>query len=236
MAKEEVNICISTNIFEHPLWRSDKLSRFEAWLYLLNEANLKDSKHYAGNQVVEIKRGQLAVTLAVLADSFGWTIKRVRNFLDLLENDKRIKKGTEKGTKKTLITICDFDNYIFENKERAQERAQEGHDVLDPPLPPQPPVKPPKKTKEEIKAEREKRAKVFYKSLIPFVDIYGKDMIRAFYDYWVEPNKSGTRMRFEMEKTWETSKRLGTWERNNFNGKHKEPESRGFKVHPAISN
>lgn len=103
-------------------------------------------------------------------------------------------------------------------------------------MPPPPPVKPPKKTKEEINAEREKRAKVFYKSLVPFVDIYGKDMIRAFYDYWVEPNKSGSRMRFEMEKTWETSKRLGTWERNNFNGKHKEPESRGFKAHPAISN
>ena len=38
-----------------------------------------------------------------------------------------------------------------------------------------------------------------------------KDMIRAFFDYWSELNKSETKMRYELEKTWELPKRLSTW-------------------------
>lgn len=55
----------------------------------------------------------------------------------------------------------------------------------------------------------------FYNSLIPYVSVYGKEMIRAFYDYWTEPNKSKTKMRFQMEKTWDVSRRLARWEKNN---------------------
>ena len=57
----------------------------------------------------------------------------------------------------------------------------------------------------------EVRSKKFYDSLIPFVELYGKEMIRAFYDYWTEPNKSRTKMRFELEKTWDVKRRLNTW-------------------------
>ena len=59
------------------------------------------------------------------------------------------------------------------------------------------------------------REKAFEKSLIPFVSsrggTYEPTMIRAFFNYWTEKNKSGTKMRFELEKTWETAKRLQTW-------------------------
>ena len=62
------------------------------------------------------------------------------------------------------------------------------------------------------------RAKNFYDSLVPFLESYPKAMIRSFYDYWSEPNKSKTKMRFELEKTWETSRRLSTWaHREGFN-------------------
>lgn len=60
-------------------------------------------------------------------------------------------------------------------------------------------------------ATLEQRTKVFYDSLVPFVEVYGKEMIRAFYNYWTEPNKSKTKMRFELEKTWDVSRRLVTW-------------------------
>ena len=78
-----------------------------------------------------------------------------------------------------------------------------------------------RKTKEEIKAETELRRKSFGKSLIPYVDVYGKQMIRAFYDYWSELNKSGTKMKWELERTWELDRRLKKWERKDseYNGK-----------------
>lgn len=88
-----------------------------------------------------------------------------------------------------------------------------------------------KKTPKGVKKEKEvaasaatpedelkKRAGVFYKSLVPFVETYGREMIRQFYDYWTEPNKSRTKMRYELERTWDTKRRLNTWaSRENIN-------------------
>lgn len=61
----------------------------------------------------------------------------------------------------------------------------------------------------------EKRERTFRDSLAPFVSKYGEEMIRAFCDYWTERNKSGTKMRFEMEKTWDTARRLVRWDMKN---------------------
>lgn len=67
----------------------------------------------------------------------------------------------------------------------------------------------------------ESRKEDFYNSLVPFVPMYGKDMVRAFFDYWSEPNKSRSKMKFELERTWELSRRLNTWASrdNQFNSK-----------------
>lgn len=75
---------------------------------------------------------------------------------------------------------------------------------------------------EEKKAEQAKklaaaraatleRKKEFYDSLVHYVERYGKAMVRDFFDYWSELNKSETKMRFETNKTWEVAKRLATW-------------------------
>lgn len=65
--------------------------------------------------------------------------------------------------------------------------------------------------KDAAKAATLSRKESFYNSLIPFVGRYPKEMIRAFFDYWSELNKSGSKMRFEMQKTWELPLRLATW-------------------------
>lgn len=56
----------------------------------------------------------------------------------------------------------------------------------------------------------------FYKSLVPFVEQYGKEMIRAFYDHWSEPNKSKTKFLMEMKATWDLKRRLSKWEGNQY--------------------
>lgn len=65
--------------------------------------------------------------------------------------------------------------------------------------------------KDAAKAATLSRKESFYQLLVPFVGQYPKEMIRAFFDYWSELNKSGTRMRYELEKTWELPRRLSTW-------------------------
>jgi hypothetical protein len=75
-----------------------------------------------------------------------------------------------------------------------------------------------KKTIEEIKTDHlkieqqlnEKKQK-FYEDCKPYLEKYPKDMLRRFYNYWIEMNKSKTKMRYELERTFEISKRLATW-------------------------
>lgn len=78
------------------------------------------------------------------------------------------------------------------------------------------------------KAATLSRKDAFYKSLVPYVERYGRDMVRDFFDYWSEMNKSETKMRFEQQTTWEVGKRLATWEkREKINGKP------NYSVQPA---
>tara|TARA_R100000781_G_scaffold63337_1_gene40198 strand:- start:3208 stop:3867 length:660 start_codon:yes stop_codon:yes gene_type:complete len=46
-------------------------------------------------------------------------------------------------------------------------------------------------------------------------DILERSQIEQFIDYWTETNKSRTLMRYEMEKTWNTNKRILRWKKNN---------------------
>ncbi|GAO43768.1 hypothetical protein FPE01S_02_08740 [Flavihumibacter petaseus NBRC 106054] len=72
----------------------------------------------------------------------------------------------------------------------------------------------------------EDREQEFYVELASYVQTYGKEMIRKFYDYWREPNKSRSKMRWEQERTWELKLRLIKWEERDasFNrGKSERP-------------
>ena len=43
---------------------------------------------------------------------------------------------------------------------------------------------------------------------------YDEVLLNGFIDYWTEPNKSNTKMKFELNKTWQTELRLKTWATN----------------------
>jgi hypothetical protein len=43
---------------------------------------------------------------------------------------------------------------------------------------------------------------------------YDKDMLLAFYDYWIEVDGNG-KMKFQFQATWQTNLRLARWSKNN---------------------
>lgn len=65
--------------------------------------------------------------------------------------------------------------------------------------------------KDAAKAATLKRKEEFRASLSEFENSYHASTLSAFFNYWSELNKSGTKMLFEMKPTWELSKRLATW-------------------------
>ena len=77
--------------------------------------------------------------------------------------------------------------------------------------------------KEEKENMIDSRKLKFASTLKPFVEKYGKEMIREFYEYWTEPNKSNTKFRQELEKTWSLERRLDTWASNQKSFEIKKP-------------
>lgn len=75
-------------------------------------------------------------------------------------------------------------------------------------------------------ASLEARRLSFGKKLIPYVDVYGKEMIRKFFNYWSESNENGRKMRYEMQKTFNIKMRLRTWRTNDYERTYKARRNR----------
>lgn len=93
--------------------------------------------------------------------------------------------------------------------------------------------------KAAAKAATIARKEEFYDSLVPYVEMYGKEMVREFFDYWSEMNKSETKMRFEQQPTWEIGRRLSTWaKREKINGNRNyqnQRDSQQRKLNSAVA-
>ncbi len=78
-----------------------------------------------------------------------------------------------------------------------------------------------KKPKNKFIETFDLRKESFRESLKPFTKynrnpegLYDADTVKNFFEYWTEPNKSRSKMRWETEKTWDLSKRIQYWTRN----------------------
>ncbi len=70
----------------------------------------------------------------------------------------------------------------------------------------------------------------FSTTLIPFLETYDKDLIRAFCDYWTEHGENDKKMRFEKEKSFGLSRRLATWNKNNFGNKNTDKKQTQYEL------
>ena len=60
------------------------------------------------------------------------------------------------------------------------------------------------------------RKRDFMEECKTFGEKYDHKMINSFYFYWAQENRSGRKMRFELEKTWNTGMRLKNWENRSY--------------------
>lgn len=116
-------ISIDRSIQNHWLFKEKRtFSKFEAWIYLLMEANHSKAKVPIGNQIVTVEKGQRLTSILTLSDLFNWSRFKVKTFLDLLESDGMLEVKTT--SKYTLITIVNYDFYQSE-----QGRNQHQNDI-----------------------------------------------------------------------------------------------------------
>lgn len=209
-------ISLHRKIQNHWIWK-DPL-KLKWWIDILLTANHSDGKINIGLQLFECKRGQSVMSLSNWAKRWGVTKDKAREFLVLLEKDGMITR--ESLGKTTRITVCNYDSYQNNShdnqtiiKRSPNDNQTQSHPNNN------------DNNKKEIIYQKEID---FKKTIEPFVAKYGKETCNNFFLYWSEPNKPKTKLRYEMEITWDISRRLANWARNekNFNGNGKAETKR----------
>lgn len=181
-------------------WYKD-VNTFKLFMHLLLKANIETKKW----QGLTIERGQLITSLKNLSHETGLTEKEVRTALSKLEKTKEV--GKQSSSVNTTLTMLNYDLYQSMGKPTDKQGANKGQGKGKVGA-----------TTKEYKEDKElkennilERKLKFADTLKPFVETYGKEMIRKFFNYWTEPNKSNTKFKMELEKTWSLERRLETW-------------------------
>lgn len=191
-----VFISLHTKIQDHWIWKDS--NKLKWWIDILLTVNDKDNKTTLGNEVFICKRGDSLLSIQSWASRWGVSKDTARNFLTLLEKDKmicRVSLG-----KSTRISVCNYDSYnkpLHVNRTAAVRTHDTNYSKVS------------KDTNIDIRRE------AFKKDIQDYIEQYSKDTLNAFYTYWREYNPTKTKMRFELEKTWEINLRLSKWKSND---------------------
>jgi hypothetical protein len=102
-------VCMHRGWMDHPAFGTKPLSEREIWAWLIEEATFS----YEGREIAfngsqfMLKRGQLAFAHSFMAEAWGCHKSRVGRILIKFKKFNMIE--TIKGTDKTLITICNYE-------------------------------------------------------------------------------------------------------------------------------
>lgn len=94
------------------IWQDKPLDKARAWIDLLLLAVHNDKKMLIDGDVTVVNRGSFFTSRMKLADRWGWSVKKVDTYLNLLEKEGMIT--TIRAAKGTAITIVNYENYQFD--------------------------------------------------------------------------------------------------------------------------
>lgn len=212
-------IKLHRKLIEKAFYSKDS-EKVHLWVHLLLKANHSGYEEMLGGKPIHCNPGQFTTGRKQLARETGICESKVERILSYFEKtEQQIEQ--QKTSSNRLITVLRWDEYQ-ESEQRSEQQVNNDRTTSEQQVNTLQECKNDKNEKnKDIESKRVaaeaatiSRKDEFGRSLIPFMEKYSKDMIRAFFDYWSEMNKSKTKMRFETEKTWEVGKRLATWASN----------------------
>ena len=120
-------IALHRQLTDNPLWIERPFSKGQAWVDLLLLANHADKKMMLGNKMVTIKRGQRHTSELKLAERWGWSRHKTRDFLQLLVSEKMLSmEGTTQGTTITIEKYADYQDFpTTEGTAKGQQKDNE---------------------------------------------------------------------------------------------------------------
>ena len=104
-------VAIHRQIFDSTIFRRERFTEREAWVWLIAEAAWQDRRKRSGRVVVDLKRGQLAHSRRFMAKAWRWHDSKVYRFLEKLSLENMLKIEPLANHEASIITICNYDNY-----------------------------------------------------------------------------------------------------------------------------
>lgn len=181
-------------------WYDDK-NATRLLVHLLVSVNYEDKK-WKG---IVITAGSMVLSWETLSKEIGLSSAQCRTAMTKLENSGEVTRHIT--NKYQLVTLVKWEEMQSNDNQIAGNLA--GKSQAD-----NKQIATTKEIKENKESKEERRERVkseFKNSLLPFLDKYGKEMLKAFFDYWSEHGPNDAKMRFEKEKSYDISKRLATW-------------------------
>lgn len=94
---------------KHPIWSDKPFARGQAWIDLIFLASWKETHFLKRGVKVTQEVGVAATSMKGLSDRWGWSIGKVKRFLEYLKTERQIETKTNNVT--TLITIRNYSKY-----------------------------------------------------------------------------------------------------------------------------
>ncbi|MBR5202674.1 MAG: hypothetical protein IKW45_05365 [Clostridia bacterium] len=102
-------ISVHRQIQDHWLWAEKPFSKGQAWIDMLLLANHEDKQILLDSKVVKVLAGSFITSEVKLAERWGWSRHKVRDFLDLLKGEKMINKVSD--SRRTTIFVDNYAEY-----------------------------------------------------------------------------------------------------------------------------
>jgi hypothetical protein len=223
-------IKLHRKVLDNPVVCKDS-DHIAVWNYILLNATHKEYQTFFCGKKITLVPGQLITGRKLISSKLKISESKVQRILKTFESEQQIEQQTSSECR--LISLISWEEYqggeqqdeqrVNNNRTTSEQQVNTIQECKN--------VKNVKKNNiyDSVDSKTvEERVREFGKTLAPFVAVYGKEMIRDFYDYWTEGNNKNTKVRFEMERTWDVQKRLARWSRNNF----KKPATISEQVNP----
>jgi hypothetical protein len=105
-------------------WLAQHPEKLGWWVLLLLKVAHEDKKVLVGNQLVELKRGQIIASFTFLAELWQTSKRTAERFVELLEKEQMLSRCVSR--KVSVITICNYESYQEKKRtKRADECAND---------------------------------------------------------------------------------------------------------------
>ncbi|MBN2571312.1 MAG: hypothetical protein JXA68_04230 [Ignavibacteriales bacterium] len=195
-------ISLHRKLQDNPLWFCESFTKGQAWVDLLLIANYDENYFYKRGVKINIKRGQVGWSELALSERWKWSRSKVRKFLKDLEKEHQITQ--QKSNVTQILTIVNYD--LYQNKE--QQNVQQ-KDTKKTPKRHQKDTN--NKDNKDNKDNNIETIQLNFKNEVKKYTQYDITLLKEFYNYWSEPTRDKTKMRKDLEKTWDTGRRLTNW-------------------------